>query len=92
VEYSSLIKRRKARTINLGGVPIGGNAPVVVQSMTNTDTRDVKATSAQINALDEAGCEIVRIAVPDKDAVQAIPEIKKRIHLPLVADIHFHFS
>lgn len=65
---------------------------MVVQSMTNTDTRDVETTSAQINALDEAGCEIVRIAVPDNDAVQAIPEIKKRIHLPLVADIHFHYQ
>lgn len=65
---------------------------MVVQSMTNTDTRDVEATSAQINALDEAGCEIVRIAVPDNDAVQAIPAIKKRIHLPLVADIHFHYQ
>ena len=65
---------------------------MVVQSMTNTDTRDVEATSAQINALDEAGCEIVRIAVPDNDAVQAIPAIKKRIRLPLVADIHFHYQ
>ncbi len=65
---------------------------MVVQSMTNTDTRDVEATSAQINALDEAGCEIIRIAVPDNDAVQAIPEIKKRIHLPLIADIHFHYK
>jgi (E)-4-hydroxy-3-methylbut-2-enyl-diphosphate synthase len=92
VEYSSLIKRRKARTINLGGVPIGGDAPVVVQSMTNTDTHDVEATVAQVNALDEAGCEIVRIAVSDNDAVQAIPAIKKRIHLPLVADIHFHYQ
>ena len=63
---------------------------MIVQSMTNTDTRDVKATCAQINALNKAGCEIVRIAVPDSDAVQVIPEIKKRIHLPLVADIHFH--
>jgi (E)-4-hydroxy-3-methylbut-2-enyl-diphosphate synthase len=92
VEYSSFIKRRKARTINLGDVPIGGDAPVAVQSMTNTDTRDVKATSAQINALAEAGCEIVRLAVPDNDAMQAIPAIKKRIRLPLVADIHFHYQ
>ncbi len=60
--------------------------------MTNTDTRDVKATSAQINALAEAGCEIVRIAVPDHNAVMAIPEIKKRIRLPLIADIHFHYQ
>jgi (E)-4-hydroxy-3-methylbut-2-enyl-diphosphate synthase len=91
LEDSSFIKRRKAKKINLGSVQIGGDAPVAVQSMTNTDTRDVQATVAQIKALEEAGCEVVRIAVPDKDAVQAIPEIKKRIHLPLIADIHFHY-
>jgi (E)-4-hydroxy-3-methylbut-2-enyl-diphosphate synthase len=92
VEYLSSIKRRKTRQINLGGVPIGGNAPVVVQSMTNTDTRDVKATVAQINALEKAGCEVVRIAIPDNEAAQSIPAIKKRIHLPLIADIHFHYQ
>jgi (E)-4-hydroxy-3-methylbut-2-enyl-diphosphate synthase len=92
LEDSRFVRRRKAKKINLGSVQVGGDAPVAVQSMTNTDTRDVEATSAQINALDEAGCEIVRIAVPDNDAVQAIPEIKKRIHLPLVADIHFHYQ
>jgi (E)-4-hydroxy-3-methylbut-2-enyl-diphosphate synthase len=92
VEYLSSIKRRKTRKINLGGLPIGGNAPVIVQSMTNTDTRDVKATVAQINALEEAGCEAVRIAVLDDDAAQAIPAIKKRIRLPLIADIHFHYQ
>ena len=90
MEHLSLIQRRKTRQIQLGGLPIGGGAPVVVQSMTNTDTRDVKATVAQINALEEAGCEVVRIAIPDNDSVQAIPAIKKRIHLPLIADIHFH--
>ena len=92
MEYLSSIKRRKTRQINLGGVPIGGNAPVVVQSMTNTDTRDVKATVAQINALGKAGCEVVRIAIPDNEAAQSIPAIKKRIHLPLIADIHFHYQ
>lgn len=91
MEHLSLIKRRKTKKINLDSVPIGGDAPVVVQSMTNTDTRDVKATVAQINALEKAGCEVIRIALPDKDAVEAIPAIKKRICLPLIADIHFNY-
>jgi (E)-4-hydroxy-3-methylbut-2-enyl-diphosphate synthase len=91
VEHVSLIKRRKTKKINLDSVPIGGDAPVVVQSMTNTDTRDMEATVAQINALEKAGCEVIRIALPDKDAVQAIPAIKKRIRLPLIADIHFNY-
>jgi (E)-4-hydroxy-3-methylbut-2-enyl-diphosphate synthase len=89
VEYLSLRRRRKTRQINLGGVPIGGDAPVVVQSMTNTDTRDVKTTVAQIHALEKVGCEIIRLAVPDKDAAQAILAIKKKIKIPLIADIHF---
>jgi (E)-4-hydroxy-3-methylbut-2-enyl-diphosphate synthase len=87
--HLSLIQRKKTRQIHLGGLPIGGKAPVVVQSMTNTDTRDVKATVAQIHALEEAGCEVVRVAIPDDDAAQAIPAIKKRIQIPLIADIHF---
>ena len=91
MEHLSLIKRRKTKKINLDSVPIGGNAPVVVQSMTNTDTRDVEATVFQINALHEAGCEVIRIALPDEDAVQAILDIKKRSRLPLIADIHFDY-
>ena len=91
VEHLSLIKRRKTKKINLDSVPIGGDAPIVVQSMTNTDTRDVEATVFQVNALQEAGCEVIRIALPDDDAVQAIPAIKKRVHLPLIADIHFNY-
>jgi (E)-4-hydroxy-3-methylbut-2-enyl-diphosphate synthase len=91
VEHLSLIRRRKTKKINLGVVPIGGDAPIAVQSMTNTDTRDVEATVAQINALQEAGCEVIRIALPDKEAVSAIPAIKKRIHIPLIADIHFNY-
>jgi (E)-4-hydroxy-3-methylbut-2-enyl-diphosphate synthase len=91
LEHLSLIKRRKTKKIYLDGVPIGGDAPIVVQSMTNTDTRDVEATVCQINALQEAGCEVIRIALPDKEAVQAIPAIKKRINLPLIADIHFDY-
>ncbi|MEI6609615.1 MAG: flavodoxin-dependent (E)-4-hydroxy-3-methylbut-2-enyl-diphosphate synthase [Deltaproteobacteria bacterium] len=90
--HLSSIKRRKTREISLGNVQIGGGAPVVVQSMTNTDTRDVEATVAQIHALEELGCEIIRIAVPDNEAVEAIPLIKKRITIPLIADIHFHYQ
>lgn len=82
--------RRKTRRIDLGGVPIGGGAPVVVQSMTSSDTRDVVATVEQVLALEEAGCEIIRVAVPDEPAAAAIREIKERIHIPLIADIHFN--
>ena len=91
LEHLSSIKKRKTRKINLGNVQIGGGAPVVVQSMTNTDTRDVKATVAQIRALEKLGCEVIRIAVPDNEAVEAIPAIKKRICLPLIADIHYNY-
>lgn len=86
---NSPITRKKTKPIFLGGVRIGGGSPVVVQSMTCTDTRDVKATLAQIKALELAGCEVVRIAVPDKAAASVLPEIKKNISIPLVADIHF---
>lgn len=89
MEHLSFITRRKTKKINLASVSIGGDAPIVVQSMTNTDTRDVKATVAQIAELEKAGCEVIRVALPDKKAVQAIPAIKKRIRLPLIADIHF---
>ncbi len=85
-------KRRKTREIHLGGVTIGGDAPIVVQSMTNTDTRNIEETVKQINELQEAGCEIVRVAVPDEDAAEAIPAIKRKIHIPLIADIHFHYQ
>lgn len=81
--------RRQTRKIMVGGVPVGGGSPVTVQSMTNTDTSDVKSTVEQIKALEEAGCEIVRVAVPDMDAAKAVAEIKKSISVPLVADIHF---
>ena len=77
------------RRINVGGVPIGGGAPVSVQSMTNTKTSDIKKTAAQINALAGLGCDIVRVAVPDLKSANAIGEIKKHISIPLVADIHF---
>ncbi len=79
------------RQVNVGGVLIGGDAPISIQSMTNTDTRDVKATVEQIKRLDTAGCQIVRVAVLDMDAAKAVAEIKKQIRLPLVADIHFDY-
>lgn len=75
----------------VGNVQIGADAPISVQSMTNTDTRDINATVAQIHRLEKAGCEIVRVAVPDMDAAQKLGEIKKQIHIPLVADIHFDY-
>ncbi len=81
--------RRKTRQIRVGTVAVGGDAPIAVQSMTNTDTRDVQATVAQVNRLAEAGCEIVRLAVPDMDAVRAFERIKGLVLPPLIADIHF---
>ena len=83
-------ERKKTRPVSVGPVIIGGDAPVVVQSMTCTDTRDVEATVAQIVRLIDAGCEVVRVAVPDEEAVQAVASIKKRISIPLIADIHFN--
>ena len=85
------INRRPTRQIHVGHVPIGGNAPIAVQSMTNTDTRDVAATTAQIHRLEQAGCEIIRVAVPDQAAADAIPAIQKGIQIPLIADIHFDY-
>ena len=84
-----MLKRKKTKKIRIGKVFIGGNAPVLVQSMCNTDTRNVKATVAQIKALKKAGCEMVRLAVPDMEAAKALGKIKKQVDLPLVADIHF---
>jgi len=81
--------RKQTRQIYVGPIPIGGNAPIVVQSMTNTDTRDVSSTVHQIERLSEAGCEIVRLAIPDEEAVTAFGEIRKRVNTPLIADIHF---
>ncbi len=85
-------KRRVTKPVTIGGVKIGGGADVTVQSMTKTDTRDVAATVRQIHELEEVGCEIIRSAVPDMEAAQAMAEIKKQIHIPLVADIHFHYQ
>lgn len=84
-----MFKRRRTRKIKIGDLSLGGDAPIVIQSMCNTDTRDVKATVAQIKQLQKAGCELVRLAVPDLTAAKAIAKIKKRVSVPLVADIHF---
>ena len=82
-------ERKKTRQIHIGDIPIGGNAPIAVQSMTNTDTRDVPSTVNQIERLSEAGCEIVRVAIPDSTAATAFKEIKAKVKTPLIADIHF---
>ena len=83
--------REKTKAVQIGDRKIGGGNPILIQSMTNTKTQDVAATVAQILELEQAGCEIVRCTVPDMEAAQAISEIKKQIHIPLVADIHFDY-
>ncbi|MCH8101623.1 MAG: flavodoxin-dependent (E)-4-hydroxy-3-methylbut-2-enyl-diphosphate synthase [Chloroflexi bacterium] len=86
-----MAKRRITKQITVGGVKIGGrDNPIIVQSMTIGDTRDVKATVAEIKGLEDEGCEIVRVAVPDMEAAEALPGIKRQINIPLIADIHFH--
>ena len=84
-------QRRISKAIKIGNVTVGGGAPIVVQSMTKTDTRDVMSTINQIKELEECGCELVRVAVPDKAAARALPAIKKGISIPLIADIHFDY-
>lgn len=85
-----MIKRTETRPVNVGGVQIGGQNKVLIQSMTNTKTKNVEATVEQIRRLEDAGCEIVRVAILDGDDAKAIKEIKKQIHIPLVSDIHFN--
>lgn len=85
------IKRKRTRTVQIGDVAVGGDAPISVQSMTATKTEDVAATVAQIKKLEGAGCEIIRVTVPNEKAAQALQEIKKQISIPLVADIHFDY-
>ncbi len=87
-----LTTRRVSKQIQVGSVAVGGDARVTVQSMTKTDTRDVAATVAQIREVEEAGCDLIRCAVPDMEAAQALAEIKRQISLPLIADIHFHYQ
>src|SRR5512135_2616151 len=84
-----MIKRNKTRVIHVGQVPVGGAHPISVQSMTKTDTRDVKATVKQIHSLVMSGCEIIRIAIPDAEAAKALGRIKQLVPIPVIADIHF---
>ena len=84
--------REHTRTVKIGDRIIGGGNPVLIQSMTNTRTEDAEATTAQILRLEKAGCEIVRCTVPTMEAALALKEIKKKIHIPLVADIHFDYK
>ncbi|MEE1341926.1 MAG: flavodoxin-dependent (E)-4-hydroxy-3-methylbut-2-enyl-diphosphate synthase [Lachnospiraceae bacterium] len=86
-----LVERRVAKEIKIGNQVIGGNHPILIQSLTNTKTEDVNSTVAQIKELEEAGCEIIRVSVPTEEAALAVKEIKKQIHIPLVADIHFDY-
>ena len=86
-----LFQRRKSIKIKVGQVEIGGDAPISVQSMTNTDTRNVEATVSQILELEKAGCELVRVAVIDEEAANSLKSIKQKINIPLIADIHFNY-
>lgn len=86
-----MITRNETKKIRIGDRTIGGGSPVAIQSMTNTRTEDVEATVAQIQKLEQAGCEIIRCAVPTMEAAEAFAKIKKQIHIPLVADIHFDY-
>jgi len=92
MKSESPIKRRSSRQIMVGNVPVGGDAPISVQSMTNTDTHDVAATVAQVQALADAGADIVRVSVPDMDAAEAFGRIRGQVTVPLVADIHFDYK
>ncbi|MDJ0623670.1 MAG: flavodoxin-dependent (E)-4-hydroxy-3-methylbut-2-enyl-diphosphate synthase [Desulfocapsaceae bacterium] len=86
-----MIVRRKTRKITIGDIDIGGESPIRVQSMTNTDTRQVEATVAQIHELEQSGCELIRVAVLDMDAAQALKQIREKISIPLIGDIHFDY-
>ncbi len=89
MQHETPVVRRKTRQIMVGNVPVGGDAPISVQSMTNTETTDVVATVAQIHALEKAGADIVRVSVPTLDAAEAFGEIRKQVSVPLISDIHF---
>ena len=91
MKHESPIVRRKSRQIMVGNVPVGGDAPIAVQSMTNTETCDVEATVGQIEALQVAGADIVRVSVPSMEAAEAFGQIRQKVSLPLVADIHFDY-
>ncbi|MCP5161733.1 MAG: flavodoxin-dependent (E)-4-hydroxy-3-methylbut-2-enyl-diphosphate synthase [Hahellaceae bacterium] len=92
MKFESPIVRRKSKKIWVGKVPVGGDAPITVQSMTNTDTLDVEATVAQIQRMEQAGVDIVRVSVPTLDAADTFAEIRRRVNTPLIADIHFDYK
>lgn len=87
-----MFERRKSRVVNIGGVLIGGDNPIAVQSMLNAEARDIQGNIAQAQKLEKAGCQIIRLAVPDTDAVKTVYELKKNIKIPVVADIHFDYK
>src|ERR1700674_5256051 len=86
------IHRRQCRKVYVGKVPVGGDSPITVQSMTNTVTSDVKATVEQVQALERAGADIVRVSCPDQESALALKEIVRQVEVPIVADIHFHYK
>ena len=86
------IQRRQCRKVHVGKVPVGGDAPITVQSMTNTVTSDVKATVEQVQALERAGADIVRVSCPDQESALALKDIVRQVEVPIVADIHFHYK
>lgn len=92
IEEIKKMQRKQTKTIQVGHVTVGGNHPITVQSMTNTKTQDIAATVSQIQNLESAGCEIIRVAVPDMEAAQALSKIKEQIQIPLIADIHFDYK
>ena len=87
-----VIKRKKTKEIKVGNVTVGGKAPISVQSMTNTLTTDIRGTINQINSLQEAGADIVRVSCPDEKSTKALKNIIKEVSVPIVADIHFHYK
>ena len=84
--------RRKTRCVKVGNLEIGGNAPISVQSMTNSDTKNISDTISQIKRMEKEGCELARVAVPDLESCYSLPLIKKEINIPLVADIHYDYK
>ena len=91
MKYSQSIKRKLTKKIKLGNVEIGGDAPISVQTMTNTITHNVDSTLQQIHEVEKEGCDIVRVSIPDKESSIALKEICKKTEVPIVADIHFHY-
>ena len=92
MKYSHTIKRKKTKQIKVGSVLVGGDAPVSVQTMTNTLTHDIDATLEQISLIEKEGCDIVRVSIPDEKSSNALKKIIPNISIPLIADIHFHYK